>query len=209
MMSRLLGFSLVLSFACSLAAAGLELPKPAKTGGMPLMDALKNRKSSREFSDKKLSPQTLSDLLWAAWGVNRGDGKRTAPSSMNMREISVYVAMAEGLYLFDPEKHQLDKVLDKDLREATGVQPFTKVAPVDLIFVADLDKMAAIKEPETKVFFSAVDTGYISQNVYLFCASEKLATVVLGWVNKPELKKAMGLRPTQEVILTQPVGYPK
>ena len=208
-MSRLLGFSLVLSFACSLAAAGLELPKPAKTGGMPLMDALKNRKSSREFSDKKLSPQTLSDLLWAAWGVNRGDGKRTAPSSMNMREISVYVAMAEGLYLFDPEKHQLDKVLDKDLREATGVQPFTKVAPVDLIFVADLDKMAAIKEPETKVFFSAVDTGYISQNVYLFCASEKLATVVLGWVNKPELKKAMGLRPTQEVILTQPVGYPK
>lgn len=208
-MSRCLGVSLVLSFAFSLAAAALELPKPTKSGGMPLMEALKSRKSSREFSDKQLSPQTLSDLLWAAWGVNRGDGKRTAPSSMNMREISIYVAMADGLHLFDSDTHTLVKVLDKDIREATGVQPFTKVAPVDLIYVADLDKMAAIKEAENKAFYSAVDTGFISQNVYLFCASEKLSTVVLGWVNKPELKKIMGLKPSQEVILTQPVGYPK
>ena len=187
----------------------IELPKPRTEGGMPLMEALKARKTSRSFSREKLPEQVLSDLLWAACGVNRPDsGKRTAPSAVNWQEIDVYVAMAEGVYLYNAKAHRLEPVLAKDLRAMTGTQPFVRDAPVNLVYVADLTRMKGAND-ENKVFYSAADTGFIAQNVYLYCASEGLATVVRGLVIRPALKEALSLRSEQEIILAQSVGYPK
>jgi SagB-type dehydrogenase family enzyme len=190
------------------AVKSIELPKPKMEGGKPLMEALKERKTSRDFSSEKLPLQVLSNMLWAANGINRPDGKRTAPTAMNKQEIDVYVAMADGLYLYDAKTNTLVGVLAGDIREATGKQPFVKNAPVNLIFVADFAKMGDMPEDQ-KVFYSATDTGYISQNVYLFCASEGLATVVRGMVDKPALAATMKLRSDQKIILAQTVGYPK
>ncbi len=206
--------TLMLSFMVALAGAQQEgevikLPPPQTEGSMPLMAALKARASSRAFSSKPLPLQVLSNLLWAACGVNRPEsGKRTAPTAMNMQEIDVYVAMADGLYLYDAKQHALVLVLKQDLRAATGRQPFVADAPVNLIFVADHAKMARAT-PEMKEFYTATDTGFISQNVYLFCASEGLATVVRNMVDKPALAEKMHLRPDQRVVMAQTVGYPK
>ena len=186
----------------------IELLKPQMSGGMPLMQALKARSSSREYDSKTLPLQVLSNMLWAAWGINRPDGKRTAPSAMNLQEIDVYVALAEGLYLYDAKANILKPVLSEDLRAMTGGQPFVKDAPVNLVFVADYSRMDRITSRD-RAFYSAANTGFISQNVYLFCASEGLATVVRGYVDKPALARAMKLRPDQKVILAQTVGYPK
>lgn len=190
-------------------ANSIQLPQPQTEGGKPLMEALRDRKTSREFSERKLPDQVLSNLLWAANGVNRPDsGMRTAPSARNWQEIDVYVAMAEGLYLYDARAHALQPVLARDLRELTGTQPFVKDAPINLVYVADYTRMGAASE-EHKDFYSATDTGFISQNVYLFCASEGLATVVRGLVDRPVLAAAMKLRPEQRIILAQTIGYPK
>ncbi|MFA5167650.1 MAG: SagB/ThcOx family dehydrogenase [Candidatus Omnitrophota bacterium] len=186
----------------------VKLLAPQTNGGKPLMRALAERKSTREFSSEELSLQTLSDLLWAANGINRPEsGYRTAPSAGNRQEIDIYVARAEGLFLFSASDNVLVPVLAGDIRPATGRQSFVKDAPVDLVFVANLSKMKGTADEA--LFYAATDTGYVSQNVYLYCASAGLATVVLGWVDKEELAKAMRLRPDQRVILTQPVGYPK
>ncbi|MDO9541494.1 MAG: nitroreductase family protein, partial [Kiritimatiellia bacterium] len=134
-------------------------------------------------------------------------GKRTAPTASNMQEIDVYVAQAEGLFLYDAKEHVLAPVLNEDIRPFAGKQKFVQTAPVVLIYTADFDKMTKASE-ENKIFYSATDTGFISQNVYLYCASEGLATVVIGMVDKPQLQQKMKLRPAQRVILTQPVGYP-
>jgi SagB-type dehydrogenase family enzyme len=188
----------------------IQLPKPQTDGGRPLMQVLKDRKSSREFSTEKLPLQVLSNMLWAAFGISRPDsGKRTAPSAVNWQEIDVYVTTAEGLYLYDAKAHSLMPVLAQDLRAATGLQPFVKDAPVNLVYVADFSRMGEKTTAEDKVFYSAADTGFISQNVYLFCASEGLATVVRNLIDKPALAKLMKLRPDQRVILAQTVGYPK
>ncbi|MCJ7777303.1 MAG: SagB/ThcOx family dehydrogenase [Sedimentisphaerales bacterium] len=184
------------------------LPKPQTDGGKPLMQALKDRKSSREFSAEKLPPQVLSNMLWAACGINRPDGKRTAPTARNWQEIDVYVATAEGLYLYDANSHSLKPILKEDIRAATSRQPFVKDAPVNLIFVADFSKMGNAPADQ-KDFYAATDTGFISQNVYLYCASEGLATVVRGAIDKPAMAQVMKLRPDQKVILAQTVGYPK
>lgn len=189
----------------------IQLPEPDTTGGKPLMQALNDRKSTRQFSTKALPQQVLSNLLWAACGKNRPDGKRTAPSAKNWQEITVYVATKDGVYLYNASEHTLEPHMTGDIREATGIQPFTQVAPVNLIYVADFKKMDArlAEAMDTNMFYPAVDTGFISQNVYLFCASEGLATVVLGWVDKPVLEKQLNLNQFERVILTQPVGYPE
>ena len=186
----------------------IALPAPRTEGGMPLMQALKERQSLREFSDRQLEPQMLADLLWAAFGISRPDGKRTAPTARNMQEIDVYVATAEGLYLYDAAANALKAVMAGDMRAATGKQPFVGQAPVELVFVADYAKMGAI-DAASKEFYAATDTGFISQNIYLYSASAGLATVVRGWVDRPALEKAMKLRADQKVVLAQTVGYPK
>jgi len=203
------GILILSSVGCGQDLKPVPLPKPQKDGGKPLMQALNDRRSSRSFSSEKLPMQVLADLLWAAFGVNRPDsGKRTAPSAVNWQEIDIYVALAQGLYLYDAGAHVLKPVLAEDIRAAAGRQKFTQVAPVDLIYVADRSRMGKATEDQ-KDFYSATDTGFISQNVYLFCASEGLVTVILGLVDKQALAKKMGLGSNQQVILTQPVGYPR
>jgi len=193
------------SVACSQEI--IKLPAPKKEGGMPLMQALKERKSGREFSQKKLSPETLSDLLWAAWGINRTDGHRTAPSARNLQDIDVYVAMSDGLYLYEAKDHQLKKILSEDIRAATGMQDYVKDAALNLIYVSDLSRLK-VPDPTAAEFFTGAHTGFISQNVYLFCASEGLSTVVRGSINKETLAKIMKLREDQKITLAQSVGYP-
>jgi SagB-type dehydrogenase family enzyme len=186
----------------------IKLPEAQKDGGKSLMQALSLRRTTREFSSEKLPLQVLSNLLWAAWGINRPEtGGRTAPSAVNWQEIELYVAMQEGLFVYEPKAHVLNPVLAKDIRAATGMQDFVKDVPVNFVYVADFSKIASSEQDRT--FYSAADTGFIAQNVYLFCASEGLATVVRNLVDKPALAKMMNLKAEQRVILTQSIGYPK
>ena len=186
----------------------ISLPKPQTEGGKPLMQVLKARQSSREFGREQLPPQVLSNLLWAAWGTNRPDGRRTAPSASNRQEIDIYLAMAGGLYLYEAQPHSLKPVLAADVRAKAGTQPFVAEAPLNLIYVADYAKMATAK-PEDRPTWSVADTGFIGQNVYLFCASEGLVTVFRAMVDRDALGKAMNLRPDQHITFTQTVGYPR
>ena len=212
-MLRHFGLVMLMLIACATLAVAQELspiplPPPQTSGGRPLMQVLKDRQSSREFSSEKLPPQVLSNLLWAAFGVNRPDGKRTAPSAMNMQEIDIYVATQDGLYLYDAKGNALKPVLAQDVRGATGQQPFVKEAPLNLVYVADLAK-AGRASSEDQTLYTAADTGFVAQNVYLFCASEGLAVVVRGSVDRTALASLIKLRPDQRIILAQTVGYPK
>jgi len=186
----------------------VQLPKPQTDGGKPLMEVLKERRSTREFSSRELPDQILSNLLWAAFGINRPDGRRTAPSAMNRQEIDVYVITAKAAWLYDAKGELLKPVGAGDLRALAGTQEWVKEAPLNLVYVADTAKMGGGDE-ESRALFSGADTGFISQNVYLYCASEGLATVVRASVDHPALSKALGLRPEQKIILAQTVGYPK
>ena len=192
----------------SSAATEIKLPLPKQAGGKPLLEALKDRKSTREFRNEDSNVKIISNLLWAAFGLNRLNGHRTAPSAHDWQEIDVYLALKRGLYLFDPHANVLRQVLAEDIRVATGMQDFVATAPLNLVYVADLARMSASDRTEQR-FYSAIDTGFISQNVYLFCASEGLATVVRGLVDRRSLAKRMHLRPQQRVIVVQTVGYPK
>lgn len=207
LLTLILGLSATVAVAQELKP--IELPKPQTDGGRPLMQVLRDRHSTREFKSEKLPLPVLSNLLWAAFGVNRADsGKRTAPSAMDWQEIDIYVALAEGLYVYDAKAHQLNPVVAEDVRAATGKQDFVKEAPVNLVYVADLAKTGGTSL-EDKIFYTAVDAGFIGQNVYLFCASEGLGVVVRGMVDRPALAKLMKLRPDQRILVAQTVGYPK
>lgn len=185
----------------------IPLPPAQKTGGMPLMEALQLRKSQRSFSSKELTSQQLSNLLWAAYGINRPDGFRTVPTARNWYEYDIYVLKSDGWFLYEVPNHALLKMGNEDLRIYGGTQDFVKAAPVILVFVADFDRMTGATD-EVRKFYSAIDVGYISQNVYLWCASEGLATIILGQVDKPKVHEVLKLKPAQQVILSQPVAYP-
>ena len=195
----------------------IKLPPPQMMGGRPLMEVLKDRKTSRDFKPDKLPPQVLSNLLWAAFGINRpGSGLRTAPSAMNWQEIDLYVAMAEGIYLYDAKANVLQPVLAKDVRGETGrslIQPFVKEAPLNLVYIADFSRVSVMGKifvsEEDKLVYASAAAGFIGQNVYLFCASEGLATVIRGLIDKEALGKDLKLGPKQKIILAQTVGYPK
>jgi nitroreductase len=186
----------------------IELLKPQMGSGNPLMQLLWKRISSREFSPEPLPVEVLSNMLWAAFGINRPDGKRTAPTARNRQEIDIYVATVRGLYLYDAKTNLLNPILAEDIRGMTGRQPFVKEAAVNLIYVVDYSKMGTVTNEE-KDLYSAAATGFISQNVYLYCASEGLATVVRALIDKLALAGVMKLRPDQKIILAQSVGYPK
>jgi SagB-type dehydrogenase family enzyme len=207
-MKRLL-FILVTVFAISqLYSQSIELPAPQKIGGMPLMEALSKRSTSRAFDTKELSMQQLSNLLWAAFGVNRPDGKRTAPSARNFQETDIYVLIKQGAYVYDARNNRLTQVLAEDIRNLGGSQPFVKDAPVTLIFVADLAKMGN-GDKEGKTNTANIDVGYISQNVYLYCASDGLVTGARGSVDRAALGTKLNLRTDQMIILAQSAGYRK
>jgi SagB-type dehydrogenase family enzyme len=183
------------------------LPAPRMEGGKPLMQALKERQTSRDFSAKKLPAQVLSDLLWAAFGVNRPEsGKRTAPSARNWQEMEIYVVMEDGTYLYDPQSNKLRGVVKGDLRKMAGTQDFVAKAPLNLVYVADTTRMKGATQ-EDQTLYSGADTGFIGQNVYLFCASEGLATVVRGSVDRKALAVALKLSDKKKITLAQTVGY--
>ncbi|MDR1092483.1 MAG: SagB/ThcOx family dehydrogenase [Prevotella sp.] len=183
------------------SAQDINLPSPAKTGGKPLMEALNERQSNRNFdSSKQLSTQTLSDLLWAAYGFNRSE-KRTVPSSQNRQEVDVYVMISTGVYFYDAKANKLIMKEKGDLRDVLGQPEISKSAPVSLIYVINLDKNGR----ET----GYMDAGFPVQNVYLYCASAGLGTVARGSFKKPDVHNALKLTEQQEVVLVQPVGYLK
>ena len=186
----------------------IQLTKP-QIAGNPLMELLAKRSSSREFSPEPLPENILSNMLWAAAGINRPDsGKRTAPTAMNKQEIDVYVATGSGIYLYEAKSHSLKMISAGDLRGLTGGQDYVKDAAVNLIYVADYSRMGSVPD-QAKELYVAADTGFISENVYLYCASTGLATVVRAYIDKQALSKAMKLRADQKIILAQSVGYPK
>jgi SagB-type dehydrogenase family enzyme len=212
----LISVTIIFCFISTAIAADLgpiKLLPPDLKSGKSLMQSLQERKTSRLFSTTKLPIQILSNLLWAACGVNRPEsGKRTAPSARNWQEVDVYVAMEEGLYLYNAKAHELEPVLKNDLRKNTTgfLQPSrlsVAGAPVQLIYVADFAKMGFGVDEEDRIIYSAAGAGFISQNVYLYCASEGLATGVRGMVDRDALSKEMKLRSNQKIILVQAVGY--
>lgn len=190
-------------------AAPAGLPAPALPGGKTLEEALRARRTTREFDVRPLPEDVLSGLLWAADGINRPEtGKRTAPTALNRQEIDVYVAKADGLFRYLPKDHALEKLSGADLRAATGKQAFAATVPVDLVYVADMGKVAGAT-PEEKLFYAGADTGFVSQNVYLYCAAMGLGTVVRASFDAAALAKAMALPEGKHITLVQSVGYPK
>ena len=187
-----------------------DLPKPIMTGGKPFMLTLHDRHTTRDFSEKELNPQIISNLLWAANGINRPqNGGRTAPSAMNKQEIDVYVALKSGVYLFEAKNHKLNKVIDEDIRSFVGEQKFHKVAPISLILVADYNKTKNKDTDSINKSCSPMNAAYVSENIYLFCSSENLATVAVGWLHYDLLHQKLKLSKNQEVMLAHPVGYMK
>lgn len=179
----------------------IVLPEPKLDSTVTLFEALNKRESVRDFLDKELSNENLSELLWAAFGVNRKDkGMRTAPSAHNAQEINIYVALKTGVYIYDAFSNKLVKHIDEDIRKYCGKQGFVKDASAVLIYVADISKKG-INE------YIEVDTGFISQNVYLYSAAKGLNTVILGWVDRDKLSKKLNLSENLKITYTQPVGH--
>ena len=190
------------------ARKAIKLPAPDRNGGLPLMQALARRRSSREFARKPLPLPVLSSLLWAAFGVNRRGGGRTAPSALDAQEIDVYVALPDGAYRYDAKAHSLRLVAASDLRRVTGYQDFVDLAPLDLVYVADHRRMRMVPVAQRESYASAA-AGAIAQNVYLYAASAGLVTVIRAWIDRSAIADALGLEHDQQVLLSQTVGYPK
>lgn len=189
-------------------AESRALPPPSREGGLPLLDALRQRQSRRAFAKGALSEQQLSDLLWAADGVNRPDlGGRTAPSAMNAQELRIYVALPQGLYRYAPQPHALERISASDVRPVTGYQDFVDDAALDLVYVADHGRMSLVPARLREAYAFAA-AGAVAQNVYLYCASANLATVVRAWFNREALSEAIGLGNDEQLLLTQTVGLP-
>lgn len=190
------------------SATSISLPPPAIHGGLPLMEALALRHSAREFAPEALPMPLLSNLLWAAYGINRAGGGRTAPSALNAQEIDVFVALPSGAYRYGAAVNRLDLVAASDLRSVTGYQDFVDAAPLDLVYVADHTRMGLVPVAQRESYASAA-AGAIAQNVYLFAAGNGLATVIRAWIDRTAIADALGLTHDQQVLLSQTVGYPK
>jgi hypothetical protein len=197
----------------------IKLPPPQTDGGKPLMQALKLRQSTRgNFGpEEKLSMQVLSNLLWAADGVNRPDGKRTAPSAVDWQNVDIYVATADGVFLYDAPQQVLKVILKKDVRATSGLegpaagpmkQDFAKTAPVSLVYVADMAKTKGMKwqGEDAGVLWSYANVGSIAQNVYLFCASEGLACIFRAMIDSAKIAQTFELRPDQKVLFSSTIG---
>jgi len=194
--------------ATGTAATRWVLPPPARSGGLPLLEALRKRQSQRDFAQGALSDQQLSDLLWAAGGINRPElGGRTTPSAMNAQELRIYAALPQGLFLYAPATHALDCIAASDVRPVTGYQDFVDDAALDLVYVADHARMTLVSARQREAYAFAA-AGAAAQNVYLYCASAGLATVVRAWFNREALSDAMGLGNDEQLLLTQTVGLP-
>lgn len=192
----------------------IKLPEPQTELDFPLMKALEQRRSIRQWKERQISEQELSNLLWAACGITKkpygnAKSKRTAPSACNSQEIRVYTLLENGVFLYNEDKHELIKIAAEDIREHTGTQKMMKSAPMGLVFVADLSRMKSpfLRSMEAKKFSAWVDTGYISQNVYLYCAAANMGTVALSLVDRDKLRTLMQLKEHEKIVLTQVVGH--
>src|ERR1035437_2220532 len=187
----------------------IQLPAPQKDIGKPLMQVLNSRQSTRVFTTKQLPIQEISNLLWAAFGINRTDeGKRTAPSARNWQDIDIYVFLPEGVYIYKAKDNKLEQISNVDLRSLAGVQDFVKTAPLNLVYVSDQSKMETASK-EDKMMYSGADAGFIAQNVYLYCASQDLGVVVRAMVDKKTLAEKLNLKQGQVIVLAQTIGYKK
>lgn len=192
----------------------IKLPLPQKELEFPLMKAFENRRTIRKWSEAPISKQEISNILWAACGITKNKigktkSKRTAPSACNSQEIRVYAILCEGVFLYNEENHELELIDSIDIRENIGTQKMMKTAPMGLVFVADLSRMNGplFKNQEAQRFCAWVDTGYISQNIYLYCAAANLATAVLALINRDELSKLLKLNEDEKIVLTQVIGH--
>ena len=184
----------------------IALPQPDTDGGDALMKTMRNRKSDREYAATNLSLKHLSEILWAANGVNREDGKRTVPSAMALYPLETYAVLANGIYRYDPARHELQPIVAGDHRELAGLQPFVKEAPLNLVFIADYGKYGRIPE-EKRLYLAALDAGHCTQNVYLYCASEGLKAVVRAGAQEQALLEVLGLSENHRFVVAQTVGY--
>lgn len=201
----------------------VKLPAPQMDGGKPLMQCLKARQSTRGNygPEEKLSLQTLSNLLWAADGVNRPSGLRTAPDAAGWHNMQIYVLTADGVFLYDPPQHVLKVVSDQDMRPNAGLegaatgpmkQDFAKTAPVSLVYVNDMAKTRRGGKPtmwndqDAGIIWSYADAGAMAENVYLFCASEGLACIVRAMMDAAKVSQVLKLSPDQKPLLTSTIA---
>ncbi len=187
----------------------IPLPPPETGKGKPLMQVLQERRSERSFADKALSSQELSNLLWAANGINRNDGSRTAPSARNVREFEIYTILKDGAFVYDPNAHLLLPVSSGDHRKSAGRDKYVTAAPVNLIYIADLSKINWTRDLNVKILIASLDAGFIAENAALFCTSAGLNSVPRINIDTDSLAKVLNLRPEQKIILATTVGYPK
>lgn len=197
--------TIVLTAFCGTACAQeTALPEPTQSSVVgSLTKALQDRRSTRTFTDKVLSDQTLADLLWAADGVNRNDGKRTAPSAMNRQDVTIYVGKADGTFRYDAETNKLVKIGNGDLRKAAaGRNKFIATAPVVLVIASD----TGLTQGNTAI--SGLNVGAVMQNVYLYCAANGLATVCCYAGEQPgDMQKFLGIKESIVPLVYMPVGY--
>jgi len=192
------------------AGQAIALPAPDRSGGLPLMAALDARRSTRDFRPDPLPLTLVSELLWAANGINRPDeGKRTAATARNWQNLTVYVVMASGVFRYDPAPHALVPFKPGDLRALTGKQPLAGEVPVDLVYVSDQTPMADVEDEVRKGIYDGIHAGIVAENVSLYAASAGLGTVIRAYFDGPALTAALGLGPTERVVLAQSVGLPK
>ncbi len=210
-MKKIMFISMVLFGAYNMQAQDLKVIKlnaPDKTRGTAVMKAFNDRHSDREFSSEKLKPQDLSDLFWAANGINRSDGKRTAPSCRNFQDVEVYAILPEGAYLYDAKAHALNPVAAGDHRGAVANgQDFAKTAPLCIVLVSDMTAYG--NTSESSKLMAAVDIGLVCENINIACAGLGLATVPRGTMDQAALKKILELTDTHLLLMNNPVGYPK
>jgi len=207
-----IGFSVMSSgFAGEISGSGKEewkLPAPGKKSRISLEEALTLRRSSKQgFSSEALNEKQIGQILWAARGVNRPDGKLTSPSAMARYSVSVYVATSEGSFLYVPQNHSLLSLSDKDIRKGIGTQDYVKTAPVILLFVADVSEFPETLSMDRKISFVSAEAGAIGENVYLQCAALKLGTCFVGSIDKDLIKQALNFGKDVEPLFAMPIGH--
>ncbi|MFI3239180.1 MAG: nitroreductase family protein [Bacteroidales bacterium] len=196
----LINIALLMAMGGSAIAQDIKLPEPNRTGGMSLMEALSNRKTTREFNpNKELTQEQLSTLLWSAWGFNRED-KRTVPTGKNIQEGSIYVITDKSVYKYDAKENSLIYICNEDIREYAARQDFAKQATLNIAIVSDTDK-------QPKDIYAGFTAGAMSQSMYLYCASEGINTVVRGNFDAELLAQKLKLADNERVLLVQTFGF--
>lgn len=192
----------------------IKLNEPILNQGLTVKEAIKRRHSTREFFSKPLSLSTLSEVFWAAYGVNRSDGKRTVPSAIGVYPLEIYGFTAEGVYKYNPDNHSLTQITDKDMRAKSGTQDFVMSAPLDIVIFSDYDKFKTEDEELNQIIagqetrMSLLDAGAVTENVYLYCSSEHINVVERAMADEKTLKSTLGLPSSSHFMVAMSVGYP-